>query len=1578
MVATNSVITSSTANARSSSSNSGNHPNPKDEDITPTTPVRPLRFETQKAKALRATEGFGGFQPPPIPVPTGRGGSFSRSGNTAPAVATDAAADPAESPQKHPQPRPGSSLGKKQSSVRFDLQENSSETSASSTNTSAFTAVERQDVSPPPKTTVTRSILLNPNTTTTTATRPGPYHGPVDVDEVSLSSTFSGGDNKEITKINTNNSYKYELDNDKFLWLPMTPLGSEASSKQQQRAKAKEKEKGLVHKSKNSSDSIEVDFASDDTLPTIKTTGATMDTSTNTMPFVTTNANSNTSRNDWLLTEKEPFLLERNEAPLSPTMSLGILGEDGKTIATTGEMESLRSHTLSPDDFDDNTEVELGQLPFRMTSSSSPPLSPLNLPLLLVEEEEERSDRREEVGRNMPPLSTLQLVTSGPTLATEHQTQSHLSLTSQLSENNLHEPKKECEEEENSNDELELANNTTMKSLSPTVASPPPIDRRTSWLQLTVKDPFQQHHASQSSGGQLPASPPVSNPNLTYNASLTSGETIVQEQSSSQLRLTKEILEEVDQRNQEKKQNNKAADKKKTAANHKNNNNNNNKISKQQQLQNAQQVVKVVLKGSRKFQYQNVEDETRQQMLISSVPSNDYTSPQACYHAIQHYAMIRLESSKLNSQLETSKQQLKDLYLQWKCLKEDIVGNNATSTTTTGNASEHGGSMGESMVRLTQMLSDDNSTIYKEEDDNGNDNETRALPPAVSFSLSKLDQETDPSKAMDALYHQMQVQIKQIHKAWKKNQEQQQTTTSTSTAAANNPTSSDDNPNRSRNDTEESSLWMEKIAMEDPFPQASDNSSDDVIFDINDEEEDEDNDAFLWSKIEELTAQIEAMEQDQAILTGFMDQLTEEVIKKDSPNLVVVNSFATNHDGDQQQGWTTFGKKFPVYQQANEQGVGDNTTETSNGEKVNVEAMGASTNNATQPADQPLALALRPGCMLLRAKGKFNDSSYDSDILPWALNRSHGDSSSNDGDLDASSQSDKPMMEWSENQLVKGEEGERDCGEKLSKVSPESPTKIDTGFYSRMKARLKSTKDDVKLPLLDKAPEHDEDNDQILTESYTLSTEQRGPPALNAELIRKLQSPLLETQLSLPRKITADDLNEEEGQQDALARPTSPMESEEQQRRAGYVWLSSRLMQTEQDLNNSRCQVSLLQNKLKHAELELTKAGYEIETWKNLASSAAEEGTSTEFASIKSEIENLLQKCNEEKVHNNEMKKGIIDLSEEVKYAKDHFQMNDEEPFERNVGKTEDDDDNKMSDEQIITKKVEECTRLMEHVKSLKFELEIQRAYMTKLEDRLKSEGNVAVIAMSADGAIDNIENPFDDKQYYLDQLQLERDENTAAMSRLAENLARKTKETEDLKALLLSNEIDWSGGKVGKVKSNKKRTSIRKKLLQMRFPSSRSLEKKKNRSAYKPLKPSKEEWNELDKFSARCGAQKMGSNTNRAISPIKVETVMSGSGSNNSALSEEDVSDHLSMKSAGMLAGDNSSSEKSFKVDASMDSDDFIIPALFNRNRSMDDAATREDAQIATIHGLMKRIEHLEEEKAELKAQLKGKHFQC
>jgi hypothetical protein len=51
------------------------------------------------------------------------------------------------------------------------------------------------------------------------------------------------------------------------------------------------------------------------------------------------------------------------------------------------------------------------------------------------------------------------------------------------------------------------------------------------------------------------------------------------------------------------------------------------------------------------------------------------------------------------------------------------------------------------------------------------------------------------------------------------------------------------------------------------------------------------------------------------------------------------------------------------------------------------------------------------------------------------------------------------------------------------------------------------------------------------------------------------------------------------------------------------------------------------------------------------------------------------------------------------------------------------------------------------------------------------------------------------------------------------------------------------------------------------------------------------------------------------------------------------------------------------------------FIPSFFTRNQSTD-ASIREDAQITTIHGLMKRIEKLEQDKAVLKEKLEGKHI--
>jgi hypothetical protein len=287
---------------------------------------------------------------------------------------------------------------------------------------------------------------------------------------------------------------------------------------------------------------------------------------------------------------------------------------------------------------------------------------------------------------------------------------------------------------------------------------------------------------------------------------------------------------------------------------------------------------------------------------------------------------------------------------------------------------------------------------------------------------------------------------------------------------------------------------MEKIKLdgaEETVPQpAAAAIGDAYIFATN--ENDDDDDSFLWSKMEELTAQVEAMQNDRAILTGFMDQLADEVIKKDKPNFTVINPITgASHDGEcetfahspnvelgkddeaKYREWMTFGKRFPSYQAAkgddsikHQQDTGTtlfadfDQEESIAKSKLHRKKSEASRDSALQA--ELLELSLRPGCMLLRAKARFQ-GSYDSDRFSPSLSRSHGGSSFNDeGEVGFDVKSDKLMIEWSEDQLTNGQQdiAEESCN------SHAVPGMLDAGFFSRIKEKLKTPDDNDKIPLL--------------------------------------------------------------------------------------------------------------------------------------------------------------------------------------------------------------------------------------------------------------------------------------------------------------------------------------------------------------------------------------------------------------------------------------------------------------------------------------------------------------------------------
>ena len=687
---------------------------------------------------------------------------------------------------------------------------------------------------------------------------------------------------------------------------------------------------------------------------------------------------------------------------------------------------------------------------------------------------------------------------------------------------------------------------------------------------------------------------------------------------------------------------------------------------KRQELQSAQQVVRVILKGTDGHKYTN---------------AYDMTSPPACYEAVRQYALLRVETSNLTSQLENSKQQLKDLYCEWKELSRDMNPMQAqVKACNTDDLS----------VRMLQQLLSDDESIYKEDDE-----DESPVHRHEKFCMSRhVDDEKDAAKAMAALYHEIQNELNAIRSTWLDQREQQQLHQSM------HQTEKRDQPDES--DIEETANVAKSMSSSvDPFSET--------------------NDSFLLTKIEEFTEQIHTMEKDRMELTGYMDQLAHDVISMDNTSFSQSNASEDNElEGD--EAWTSFSHNFPIYQvkesDKEDRPDADDDAEVQEGEarvpqpttcgeeKMSLPDTG--TGIVQSPAFKP---TYRPLSLALRTRRFHGSSDSDRDLmLPIRLPGSRGVS------FELKKESLNDLDE--EDELRVQTFAEIPLGKQTRTISFDSVFSRRNGGIAKSSSWFKKRKSDSRL--LRKTRSTDSSNasktlllakngdpamEHLLTDPYSV------PPApqalaLDAELVRRLESPMLQLELSLPPK--ALPMTYGNGSDDLPASPNSSIKSPHE---GGYVKLCTKLIQVQKDLQQTQTHLKRLQMQEQQAMHELAKSGHEAG---NVFNSAGFRSSTATSASMVSSLDYSID--TRESLFLPPTKPLVARQSKSTAVSSLAFSLASEVDLSDGENSTGSRAPNNDATQLQLLEKTEECTRLSQQVQSLSDQLEHQLHRIAMLE----------------------------------------------------------------------------------------------------------------------------------------------------------------------------------------------------------------------------------------------------------------------
>jgi len=383
----------------------------------------------------------------------------------------------------------------------------------------------------------------------------------------------------------------------------------------------------------------------------------------------------------------------------------------------------------------------------------------------------------------------------------------------------------------------------------------------------------------------------------------------------------------------------------------------------QQELRNLQMLVNVILKGS---------------SINCKFKSADMTSPKACFEAIRQYALLKVETSQLNCQLQDSKQQLKELYFEWKKLSQIIMNSEAEEEEKVPASKQ----VHNNVLILRQLTSNDES-IYKEDGDGDyNDDDDMAKTKEnneVSMSYP-VDHDDDATTAISAMRQEIQREMQNMRATLQERQEK----------------------GKARlNDSDEALPSTMDVVAAAAMP-----CTDFVI---------KSDDSFLLAKIDELTTQIERMEKDRVALTGFMDKLAQDVAHNMDSTPFSSDTPASDQSDDapldwtgiaslaNQRGWTTFNQNFPIYRLGESDKEDKNDDEDQNDETIR-DDLDRETEANSQTQYVPKAAAnicmkespafktrYRPLSLALRTKRFHGSSDSDRDLmLPTKLPSSRG------------------------------------------------------------------------------------------------------------------------------------------------------------------------------------------------------------------------------------------------------------------------------------------------------------------------------------------------------------------------------------------------------------------------------------------------------------------------------------------------------------------------------------------------------------------------------------------------------------
>ncbi|CAB9507049.1 expressed unknown protein [Seminavis robusta] len=964
---------------------------------------------------------------------------------------------------------------------------------------------------------------------------------------------------------------------------------------------------------------------------------------------------ANTSGSGWLQHQKEPF---QRILPVSPPVSPRQHMLSGMTLpqVQTSPGRPCQSPPMSPP----LSPLELdGSIVASIDSSdcmgqhlsgpsTSPPMSPFQADAMLA-----KLNKDAHLVPVSPPISTLKVSCSPSMMESALSIPLPMTPTTPSSGITPTHPEKprhiidrvQPRDLVPKHDHQDSSNKTRQKesASSPRPMSPPLLNRtkianKSAWLQHS-KEPYQleqqeimaQHH-------QQPTSPPISDANFVTSSEVGAASMdlmTISPTSSSRptLKMTKTLLEELRQSQTGKAISRQKRKKKKRKAS-----SSRRERLLMSQLHNAQQVVRIILKGTGD----------------PNIESMDF-GPQACYEAIRVYALLKIESEGCLAQLKNSKQQLKELYCEWKSLRKEMQEEHHNRASQANTIVTH-----DSLAVLQQLLSDDES-IYIEEDNtmDNDDCATVTTKGAASFAMSvKVDQEKDLVKAIGTLYREMQHELEDMRSVWQDQRAQQRKRQL-------------EGEKERRVEADEDPLFP-PARLDDNNNQSSNNSdhAEKQLPPINPLEE---NDSFLLAKIEELTAQIETMQNDRVILSGFMDQLAQEVIRADAAeshfeaDLGIAKGTVLVHPED----WTTFGDTFPIHrvneldEEASVKDGGDavgspslkendlahppdtNTPDDSTAEQSSKEKA-LEQEAFTTPVKSNQSNIQKES--VWRRSGQFH-ASYDSDAdmnLPVNLPRSRGASFDRDTPSDIHEEDLGSKLEEKLNKLQIFREDKDEDDDINSFGSLEQSISSMVSFDSFLARRrfseptissltrsklhgallCRKTKDSKKSTLaregealfgksdssagFEKSVLSDEESKM----SYSASQDGGGkrPPVLDSQLTRKLESPSLGLQMSLPRKVPS--MSVDQTDESALSRPSSPEGTDDTDPNKGYVRLCSKLLQSEEELRQTKVQLSLLDQKQKQLVSELHNAKAEARKWEGVSRNPA--GSSASCRDIES------------------------------------------------------------------------------------------------------------------------------------------------------------------------------------------------------------------------------------------------------------------------------------------------------------------------------------------------------------------------